>query len=257
VINEEDQADIRRAKELLESTGLTIRMANYLGRPIAWGLETLSKRARDAVLSVTRKSMEVTLDAALLTLQKRTELKPRNWPHRLGVMTTGALGGFFGPLALAVELPISTAIMFRSIAAHARSQGESLLDADTQLNCLSVFALGGTTAPGDAKSGYLAVRASLANVIAEAVEYVTERGAAESEAPALATFIARLAARFAPAVGDKVAAQLVPAIGAAGGAAINLIFIEHFQGVAWGHFTVRRLERKYGVEAVGEIYAAP
>jgi hypothetical protein len=31
-----------------------------------------------------------------------------------------------------------------------------------------------------------------------------------------------------------------------GGTAVNDAFIEHFQQTAHGHFTVRRLERKYG-----------
>ena len=48
--------------------------------------------------------------------------------------------------------------------------------------------------------------------------------------------------------------QAVPAIGAAGGAAINLVFINHFQDMARGHFTVRRLERKYGAEVIQREY---
>ena len=43
-------------------------------------------------------------------------------------------------------------------------------------------------------------------------------------------------------------------IGALGGATINLLFVDHFQEVARGHFTVRRLERKYGKEKVKEEY---
>jgi len=35
---------------------------------------------------------------------------------------------------------------------------------------------------------------------------------------------------------------------------INLIFIKHFQAAARGHFTVRRLERKYGGELVKKEY---
>ena len=48
--------------------------------------------------------------------------------------------------------------------------------------------------------------------------------------------------------------QLMPFIGAIGGAAINTIFIDHYQNMAEGHFTVRRLERVYGEEAVREAY---
>jgi hypothetical protein len=51
-----------------------------------------------------------------------------------------------------------------------------------------------------------------------------------------------------------VAAQAVPVIGAAGGAVINLLFIDHFQDMARGHFIVRRLERAYPPEMVREEY---
>jgi hypothetical protein len=46
----------------------------------------------------------------------------------------------------------------------------------------------------------------------------------------------------------------MPVIGALGGAAVNYAFIEHFQDVAWGHFTVRRLERVYGKGLVQKEY---
>ena len=49
---------------------------------------------------------------------------------------------------------------------------------------------------------------------------------------------------------------VVPAIGAAGGAIINTLFIDHFQDMAHGHFIVRRLERKYGEAIVKEKYLA-
>jgi len=66
--------------------------------------------------------------------------------------------------------------------------------------------------------------------------------------------IANLASRFGVIVTDKVAAEMVPIFGAFGGASINLLFISHFQAAARGHFTVRRLERKYGGEFVKREY---
>jgi hypothetical protein len=57
-------------------------------------------------------------------------------------------------------------------------------------------------------------------------------------------------------VSEKAAAQAVPAIGAVGGALINLVFIDHFQDMARGHFTVRRLERKYDPATVKAAYVA-
>jgi hypothetical protein len=55
-------------------------------------------------------------------------------------------------------------------------------------------------------------------------------------------------------VTQKVAAQTLPVVGALGGAAVNYAFIEHFQEVARGHFTVRRLERVYGKNVVRTEY---
>ncbi|MGA9817846.1 MAG: EcsC family protein [Pseudolabrys sp.] len=72
--------------------------------------------------------------------------------------------------------------------------------------------------------------------------------------PALVRFIAQVASRFGFVVTEKVAAQAVPIIGAVTGAVINYAFISHFQGVARGHFTVRRLERLYGKEMVDAEY---
>ena len=46
----------------------------------------------------------------------------------------------------------------------------------------------------------------------------------------------------------------MPLIGALGGAAVNYAFIDHFQEIARGHFTVRRLERRYGKDAVRTAY---
>jgi hypothetical protein len=46
----------------------------------------------------------------------------------------------------------------------------------------------------------------------------------------------------------------MPLIGALGGAAVNYAFIDHFQEIARAHFTVRRLERRYGKDAVRTAY---
>jgi len=55
-------------------------------------------------------------------------------------------------------------------------------------------------------------------------------------------------------VSQKVALQGMAVIGAVGGAAVNLAFIEQYHGLARGHFTVRRLERLYGAETVRAEY---
>jgi hypothetical protein len=70
----------------------------------------------------------------------------------------------------------------------------------------------------------------------------------------LVRLITQVASRFGLVVTQKAAAQTIPVIGALGGAAVNYAFIDHFQSVARGHFTVRRLERKYGKDIVFAAY---
>jgi hypothetical protein len=62
--------------------------------------------------------------------------------------------------------------------------------------------------------------------------------------------VSQIATRFGVVVSEKLAAQAAPVIGAFGGAAVNLAFVEHFQTIARGHFTVRRLERAHGADVV-------
>jgi hypothetical protein len=72
--------------------------------------------------------------------------------------------------------------------------------------------------------------------------------------PGVGAANAQIASRFGVVVTHKLAAQAVPVIGALGGAAVNHAFINHFQEIARAHFTVRRLERRYGKEAVRAVY---
>lgn len=256
-----DLEALRQAKQLLENPGLAIQIANYIGKPVEWAIAKLPERAGGIIVSATKSAMESALEAAVWTLAEGAQ-KPKDWRHRLAVIATGMGGGFFGLAGLPVELPISTTIMLRSVADNARAQGEDLGKPDAKLNCLLVFALGGSSNTDDAAEvGYFAVRTALAKAVAEAGEYMAGRVAADvvadKGAPAFARLIAGIASRFEPQIAEKIAGQAAPFVGAAAGAVINTLFINHFQNMARGHFTVRRLERKYGADVVRETYDKP
>jgi len=256
-----DREALDRARRLLENPGLAVKLTDLVGRPVEWGLARLPARAQGLVTSATRKALEGALTAAIRSLDAGEGGPPRDALHRLSVIGTGVVGGFFGLAALPLELPVSTTLMLRSVADHARAQGEDLSSIEGRLGCLTVFALGGRTAADDAgETGYFAVRLALARAVAEAAEFLAARASAnvvaDGSAPVLARLIARVAARFGPVVAEKAAAQLAPVAGAVGGAAINTLFMNHYQDVAWGHFTVRRLERRYGPDAVRRAYDA-
>ena len=104
------------------------------------------------------------------------------------------------------------------------------------------------------KGAILLSRGVFATSVTEAARFIAERGIVEEGSPVLVRLIAQIASRFGFVVSQKAAAQTIPVIGALGGAAINYAFIDHFQSVARGHFTVRRLERKYGKDIVFDAY---
>jgi hypothetical protein len=250
----DDLAALRRAKGLLETTSLAARIANAIGTPVDRLLEALPNGAAQMVATATNKSITVALDVALSTLSD-AHRGPKQWPHKAVVALTGAAGGAFGLPALVLELPVSTMVMLRSIAEIARDEGEPLTSVESKLACVQVFALGGTTSVDDAaNTGYFAVRLGLAKGVTEAVEYIAKQGIVDRGAPPLVKLVSSIAARFGVRVSQKAMAQLVPVIGAAGGAFMNVIFMDHYQDVAKGHFVVRRLERQFGAEVVKDAY---
>jgi EcsC protein family len=246
--------DLRNAVELLEKTRFIARLTHYAGQPIEKMIDTLPAGVSDRLQGVVRATVTRLLGMALKTLDARPRsASPRI--HKVAGGLSGAIGGAFGVTALAVELPLSTAIMLRAIADIARSEGEDLTTVESRLACLEVFALGGrSTADDGADTGYYAVRATLAKALSEAAQHIASKGLTDKGAPVLVRFIAQISSRFGALVSEKVAAQAVPVIGAVGGAGINLLFLDHFQETARGHFIVRRLERAYGKNVVQQAY---
>lgn len=250
-----DLQALRDAKDLLEHPGLAARLTGIIGMPLEKAIALLPERWSDAVAIATRKSLDTALHVALNTLDDKPRSRASEKLHKLAVAATGAGGGAFGLAGLPIELPVSTTIMLRSIADIARSEGESLGAPDAKMACLEVFALGGRTTADDAsESSYFVVRAALARSVSQAAQYVAQKSLVEEGAPALVRLIAQLASRFGATVSQKVAAQAVPLIGAAGGVVVNVLFMDHFQDMARGHFTVRRLERLYSPEVVRAEY---
>lgn len=256
-ICETDRQELQVAKNLLENPGLAVRMTDFIGAPIEKGLELLPDNWNDNISEVTQAALLKASEAAVFTMKDIPGEESSNLWHKLGVAASGGVGGFFGLAAIAVELPVSTSIMLRSIADIARSEGESISAIETKIACLEVFAFGGRSeADEGAETGYFAVRSALAKSVTDAADYIVRKGVAGETAPVLIKFISKVAERFGVQVTQKAAAQAVPAIGAAGGALINTLFIDHFQDMARGHFIVRKLERKYGEAEIKSLYTS-
>lgn len=254
-ISEKDKSELQFAKKLLENPGLAAKITNYVGMPIEKGLDMLPKEWTNKIGDITKSALLKASEAAIFTMKNIPGAEASNDWHKLSVAVTGGIGGFFGLAAVAIELPISTTIMLRSIAEIARSQGESINENETKLACLEVFALGGNNKSDDStESGYFVIRSMLAKSVSEASEFVLTKTITEEGAPVLIKLIGKIAERFGIQITEKTAAQSLPIVGAIGGAIINTLFIDHFQDMAKGHFIVRRLERTYGKEKVQFTY---
>ncbi len=254
-LSQQDMEDLKQAALLLENPGLAARITDYFGKSLESGLKLLPEGFGKIIHSVSSKALQVALETVLVTLEKAPGKNTKNTLHKLAAVASGGVGGFFGISTLPVELPISTSIMLRSIVDIARNQGEIITAPETKMACIEVFALGGKTSKDDhSETGYYAVRTALAKSVTDAVEFLTAKGMADKGAPQLLKLIASVASRFGIQVTEKVASQAVPVIGAAGGAIINMIFINHFQDMARGHFIVRRLERIHGRKQIQTLY---
>jgi len=141
---------------------------------------------------------------------------------------TGAAGGFGGtPTALA-ELPITTTVLLRTIQGIAATHGFDPNDPDTRLDCLQVFAAAGPLAEDDQTDvAFLTMRLSVTGATMQGM-------------------IKQIAPKLAVALGQKLAAQTVPVLGAVTGAAINYSFTSYYQEVAHVQFALRRLAEDSG-----------
>lgn len=246
---------LRNSKHILENPGFSSNIINIIGKPINIALDNLPGEVKEKINKIAKHSTLKALKYAMYSLKKQSNSRPRNFEHKAAAALSGAAGGFFGLSSLAIELPVSTMIILRSIADIARSEGEDLRIPEAALQCLEVFALGENSG-GTRKQriGYYGIRAILANEIAGASAHIASKGLSLKNAPAFINLVNIISARFGITISEKVAAQALPVIGAVGGGMINALFMEHFQNLAKGHFSIRRLERKYGTDSVKRSY---
>jgi hypothetical protein len=252
-----DLRDLQRAKELLERRPFAVKVSNLLGMPIDAGFSLLPKRWAGTINHAANAALFRALQVAVATTGRKGGKRSSTRWHKILAGASGGVGGAFGLAGLALELPVSTTLMLRSIAQIARGEGHDLNDHSVKLACLEVFALGGENRSAPAvESPYWATRLALSESIKEAAAHLARKGAVEKSAPAVARLIAAIGSRFGVVISEELAAKALPIIGAVGGGVINIVFMTHFQHLACGHFTVLRLEKTYGSEAVRRQYEA-
>ena len=135
------------------------------------------------------------------------------------------------------------------VSFHYSPSGRFSGSAFVRYACVEVFGLGARSNDDDgAETGYFGLRSSLGLHFGGAL-YLSAK-----DLPSGVEFLRTIASRFGVAVSDGLAARMVPAVGAVSGGMLNLVFMQHFQDVAKGHFIIRRLERKYGADVIRIAY---
>ncbi|MBM3615014.1 MAG: staphylolytic protease PREPROENZYME LASA [Alphaproteobacteria bacterium] len=153
------------------------------------------------------------------------------------VLATGAAGGAGGLVTSVAELPVTITIILRAIRAEAVKAGFDPDEPGTRAACLEVFAAGSPLAGDDGvNTSFLSARLTLTG-------------------PALQGLIAMVAPRLAAALGQKLAAQAVPVLGAVSGAAINAAFLRYYREVARIRFALMRLAVQHGAATVAARFA--
>ncbi|TXD82730.1 EcsC family protein [Subsaximicrobium wynnwilliamsii] len=253
----------------MHNLGWAIKGVNSLGNVVESKIKYIPEKALNKLQTATQNVLMKIIKANLLTIQKdKAFKKPSNATYRAVVTGSGALSGFFGSttgIGTAIfvsELGVTTKFLMRTIMDIARSEGEDIYSLEGQLACLQVFALGGESKDDDGvETSYYSTRitldAGLKTISASGIKMGLEtvvKSVGVMGSSTLSNIVAKIASRLSLFMSEKFLAQAIPVLGAVSGGSLNFIFVNHFQKMASAHFTVRRLERKYGVPLVQEVF---
>ena len=201
--------------------GLGINVLNVIGGSAEGLIDKLPSVVRQNLENATVKALHQAMKAA--TSSRSLVPDQKSWLNQAVSAAMGAAGGAGGlPTALA-ELPVTTTLLLRVIQGVAVEHGFDPLSENVQFDCVQVFSAAGPLSDDDgADLGFLSARVALSGRAMQAV-------------------IAKVAPRLAVVLGQKLAAQAVPVLGAVAGAATNYAYTSYYEDMAHVHFGLRKL----------------
>lgn len=213
------------ARRYRRAGGVGLQVLNLVGTQAENLLERLPDGAKENLEKATERALTIALDAA--TRSRKNIGDAPGWLNRAATTAMGAAGGFGGlPSALA-ELPVTTTVLLRAIQGIAAEHGFDPDDAEIRAECLQVFSAAGPLEHDDgANLAFLSARVTLTGGAVHGI-------------------IARVAPRLATVLGQKLAAQAVPVVGAVAGAATNYAYTSYYQEMAHVHFGLKRLSQDH------------
>lgn len=214
------------ARRYKRANGPVIRLVNRLGGTLEGQLSALPDGVRTQIERLTAQALEASYGIA----SRAPDLGERG--PMVVAIATGAAGGAGGLATSLAELPVTVTLFLNSIRAMAREAG---LDPDedwVRAECLQVFAAGSPLAQDDGvNTSFIASRLALSG-------------------SAVQNLIMTIAPKLAVVLGQKLAAQAVPVLGAVSGAALNAAFLSYYREIARVRFQLVKLGQVHGADAV-------
>ena len=209
-----------------------MRLVNRIGGALENRMDMVPDPFRKQLEAATVRALEVAYGLAARTpaLGGRGKV--------VAVMASGAAGGAGGLATALAELPVTVTLFLHAIRAEARAAG---LDPDVpgvREDCLRVFGAGSPLASDDGvNTGFFTARLAMTG-------------------PTVQNLITAIAPKLAAVLGQKLAAQSVPVVGAVTGAALNAAFLAYYCEIARIRFALLRLSQVHGAAPVLKAFTA-
>ncbi len=211
------------AKRHRAAGGIGMSVLTYVGGSAETLLEKLPQPVRDGLEGATERALHTAFDAAA---RSRGAVSDRaDWVNTAIATAMGVAGGAGGLPGALAELPFTVTMLLRAIQGIAAEHGFDPASEEVRMECLRVFASAGPLTRDDgADMAFVGARMTITGSTVNSL-------------------IARVAPRLSAVLGQKLAAQAAPVLGAVAGAAVNYSFTSYYQEIARVHFGLKRLAR--------------
>ena len=214
------------ARRYKRANGPVIRLVNRLGTTLENQLSMLPEAVRSQIERVTAQALAASYGMAA----RAPDLGERG--PLAAVIATGAAGGVGGLPTAVAELPVTVTLFLNAIRAEARKAGFDPDEDWVRAECLQVFAAGSPLKDDDGvNTSFIGTRLALTGSTVQ-------------------NLIAAIAPRLALVLGQKVAAQAVPILGAVSGAALNAAYLSYYREIARVRFALLDLAKTHGTDEV-------
>ncbi|MEF3046189.1 EcsC family protein [Pseudotabrizicola sp. L79] len=224
------QAEIARLADAFKrANGPVMTLVNKLGG----SFETQLAMIPPAYRSQMERTVALALSTSYSVAGQADRLPDAGPRGRMAAaMATGAAGGAGGIATALAELPLTITLILNAIRAEARAAGFDPDAPEIRAECIRTFGAGSPMASDDGiNTSFLSARLTLTG-------------------PAVQKVIATVAPKLAAVLGQKLAAQAVPVLGALAGAGLNAAFLSYYREMARIRFALLRLAQSHGADRV-------